>query len=207
MCFTVSMNVSAFKIAARFGVPVNGILHDGPGEVSGFSHPSLPVLNSGGLEMMRWGLVPHWVKNHDQAEQLRKKTLNARAETIRELPSFRDARPAVIPVNSFFEWHHNDDGTKTKYELLPAESDLFMLGGLWTEWIGPESGRAFHSFTIITVPANPLMAEILNSKLRMPLILNESSINLWLHDENQRLMVPCSSNLIIAEKCSVTLPL
>ena len=53
-----------------------------------------------------------------------------------------------------------------------------MLGGLWAEWIGPESGRAFHSFTIITVDANPLMAEIHNSKKRMPLIIAEQSIDL-----------------------------
>ncbi len=204
MCFTISMNVTAIKIAARFGVPVNGILHDGPGEVSGFSHPSLPVLNSGGLEMMHWGLIPHWVKSHDQAEQLRKKTLNARAETIYELPSFRDARPVIVPVNSFYEWHHNDDGTKTRFELLPANSDLFMLGGLWSEWIGPQSGKRFHSFTIITVPANPLMAEIHNSKQRMPLIIAESQLDSWLTSRDKdvihRLMAPCSEFLMSAQK-------
>jgi len=177
------MNLPALKVAARFGLPMNGIIHDGPGEISGFAHPPLPVLSAEGIEMMRWGLIPSWVKNHDQAADLRRKTLNARAETIHTLPSFRDARPAIIPVNSFFEWHHNENGTKTKYELLPTDSDLFMLGGLWAEWIGPESGKSFHSFTIITVPANPLMEEIHNSKKRMPLIIPENSLNQWLTNQ------------------------
>ncbi|HKJ60734.1 MAG TPA: SOS response-associated peptidase family protein, partial [Hyphomicrobiales bacterium] len=50
-----------------------------------------------------WGLIPHWVKEANGG----RKPINARAETIAKLPSFRSAyakRRCIIPVNNFFEW-------------------------------------------------------------------------------------------------------
>ena len=55
------------------------------------------------LESMRWGLVPHWAKD----EKISSKLINARAETVAEKPSFRDAfkkRRCLVFATGYYEW-------------------------------------------------------------------------------------------------------
>jgi putative SOS response-associated peptidase YedK len=55
------------------------------------------------LVLMRWGLIPHWAPD----EKIGYKMINARAETVREKPSYRDAyasRRLIVPVSGFYEW-------------------------------------------------------------------------------------------------------
>lgn len=46
-----------------------------------------PETHERSLDIVRWGLIPHWAKDASIASKL----INARAETIPEKPSFRDA--------------------------------------------------------------------------------------------------------------------
>ena len=68
------------------------------------SQPVAVVADAGtrAVEMMRWGLVPSWAK--DMA--IGNKLINARAETLVEKPSFRNAfqrRRCLILADGFFE--------------------------------------------------------------------------------------------------------
>ena len=80
--------------------------------LNGFAHPKLGVIASdkpNKLQEMEWGLIPFWVKNAEQAADIANKTLNAKAETIFQLPSFRAAivkRRCIIPLSGFYEWRH-----------------------------------------------------------------------------------------------------
>jgi putative SOS response-associated peptidase YedK len=56
---------------------------------------------------------------------------------------------------------------------------LNALMGLWDSSRGAD-GPALESCTIITMPPNPLMAEIHNAKQRMPTILQSADISAWL---------------------------
>src|SRR5690349_14829526 len=63
-------------------------------------HPEEPVRE---LSMMRWGLIPSWAKNPSVGASM----INARSETVREKPAFRDAlkyRRCLFPVDGFYEW-------------------------------------------------------------------------------------------------------
>lgn len=67
--------------------------------------PVVQVGQGGSLKpaMMRWGLVPRWAK----PGQFPGNTFNARAESVAEKPTFRDAfrrRRCLIPVAGFYEW-------------------------------------------------------------------------------------------------------
>ena len=55
------------------------------------------------ISQLKWGLVPSWAK----AAQASKGLINARAETLKEKPSFREAfksRRCIIPASGFYEW-------------------------------------------------------------------------------------------------------
>lgn len=63
------------------------------------------------LDMMRWGLVPHWAKDL----KIGFSTINARREEIDTKPAFRDAfkrRRCLVPVDNFYEWKKADGRAK-----------------------------------------------------------------------------------------------
>ena len=76
----------------------------------------------------------------------------------------------IFPAAGFYEWHVNDDGSKTPFYITMADQPMFGFAGLWDRSVSAE-GVALESCTIITMPPNALMAEIHNAKQRMPAIL------------------------------------
>jgi putative SOS response-associated peptidase YedK len=69
--------------------------------------PTIPVIvrHKGGNEcrLMHWGLIPHWANDPSISNRM----INARAETLTELPSFKplvDRRRCIIPAVGFYEW-------------------------------------------------------------------------------------------------------
>jgi putative SOS response-associated peptidase YedK len=57
----------------------------------------------GSLDPLRWGLIPYWCEDPKGG----RKPINAKCETVRTLPSFREAyrkRRCILPVDGFFEW-------------------------------------------------------------------------------------------------------
>lgn len=129
----------------------------------------------GRLQPMAWGLVPHWSRDGANSGRL----INARAETVLEKPSFRDAvrqRRCLVPADSFYEWRREAGGRKLPYRILPANGDLLFLAGLWDEWRQGDELR--RSFSIITTAPNREMATLHD---RMPLFFpNEAEQALWL---------------------------
>ena len=120
------------------------------------------------LELMRWGLVPHWAR--DKKAPL---MINARVESIESKPVFRDAlarKRCLVPADGFFEWKHAGKA-KTPMFVHPTEQRFVAFAGLWTR------AGDLRSFTIITGPANALVAPIHD---RMPVVLDRSAWAAWL---------------------------
>jgi putative SOS response-associated peptidase YedK len=90
-------------------------------------------------------------------------------------------RRCIVPVDCFFEWHAIK-GARAKQPFAVAMKDRspFGIAGLWENWRHPQSGEWIRTFTIITVPANELVAQIHD---RMPLILPEAAYERWLSSE------------------------
>ncbi len=136
----------------------------------------------------RWGLVPAWAKDPAIGNRM----INARAETVREKPSYRRAfikRRCLIAADGFFEWQKPKPGQKGKqpYWITLADKSPFAFAGLWEVWRSPEGespeGENIESCTIITCPANEFVAPI---HARMPVILPGDAHAQWLEaDPNQ----------------------
>ena len=69
--------------------------------------PNIPVIvrHKGGNEcrVMHWGLIPHWTDDPSIGNRM----INARAETLTELPSFKSLVTrcrCIIPADGFYEW-------------------------------------------------------------------------------------------------------
>lgn len=184
MCYYVQQKASAKKIAQTFNAEIKTDTAYKPHEiVSGFDFPLLPVLTVERPEVfsfMNWGLIPHWAKD----EEIRNKTLNARIETIDEVPSFRDVteQRCILPVTGFYEWKWLDGKgkRKEKYLIQINRQEVFGLAGLYSSWIEPEEEREIYSFTLLTTQANDIMAEIHNIKKRMPLMMSPELSKQWL---------------------------
>lgn len=189
MCYSYATNFNKAKLKDRLNleqVPQAGMHFF----VSAFNRPLLPVITAEhpkNVELMHWGLIPSWVKNSKQAQELSARAFNARGETLSEKPMFRQAyrqHRCLVPAAGFYEWREQD-GQKYPFFIRLAEDAVMLFGGLWEEWIDPDTGALLHSFSIVTCAANELLAYIHNGKLRMPLILDKEHEDLWLHGNEQ----------------------
>jgi putative SOS response-associated peptidase YedK len=140
--------------------------------------PNIPVIVRQGTgnecRLMRWGLIPSWVKDPTIGNQ----TINARAETLTELPSFKplvDRRRCIIPADGFYEWR-KEGRRKVPMWVHLKTKEPFGLAGLWDVWRKPD-GKRVESFTIITTDPNELVRPIHN---RMPVILRPEDEERWL---------------------------
>jgi hypothetical protein len=81
----------------------------------------------------RWGCIPHWAKDG----KIGFKCINARAETVATVPSFRGAhkfgRRCLVPASGFFEWEARPDG-KQPFCFTSPEGSLLAFAGLCDKW-------------------------------------------------------------------------
>ena len=131
------------------------------------------------LDLLRWGLVPFFAKGVPGAYS----TINARLETLETSASYRGpwkrGQRCLVPASGFYEWHVNADGSKQPYFIGVADQPVFGFAGLWDRSVAAD-GTVLESCTIITLPANPLLAEIHNVKQRMPAIVARVDRDAWL---------------------------
>lgn len=130
------------------------------------------------LDVLRWGLVPHWAKGVAGAAR----SINARAETVASLPTFRDAfarRRCLVPAEGFYEWRAGSTpkAPKQPFSIAPADGGLLAFAGLWESWRAPDSGEIVRSFAIVTTAAIPQLRPL---HPRMPVLLPRQAWPAWL---------------------------
>ena len=130
-----------------------------------------------GREMaeFRWGLVPFWAKDPSIGNRM----INARAETVAEKPSFRNAyrkRRCLILADGFYEWH-TEDGAKVPYFISLESGEPFAFAGLWEHWQSKDTGEALETATIVTTAANQYLSQLHH---RMPVVLEPDNADRWM---------------------------
>lgn len=125
MCGRFSLAVETQVIAERFDVPA-GTFEWHPRYNIAPTQPC-PVITSNDnvrrLSLMRWGVIPHWSKDKNF------QTVNARAETAKSKPSYRDSfrkRRCLVPADGFYEWKKGASG-KVPYRASLQSRKAFCL--------------------------------------------------------------------------------
>ena len=133
------------------------------------------------LDKFHWGLVPFWAKDTCIGSRL----INARAETVAEKPSFRNAfkkRRCLILADGFFEWTGTKGQKQPVFITLP-QGEPFAFAGLWENWRdAKEPGTIYQSCTIITTAASESLKDVHH---RMPAVLSPDIYDNWLDSANQ----------------------
>lgn len=152
--------------------------------INAFSFPECPIVTTEQeLQSFRWGLIPFWTKDEKQADEIKRMTLNARADTIFSKPSFRESirsKRCLVPSTGYFEWRHEGDRKMPYYIYLKDES-IFSMAGIYDTWLDKSTGEVVNTFSIITTEANELTGYIHNTKHRMPAILSQENEEKWLN--------------------------
>ena len=125
--------------------------------------------------MLRWGLVPFWAKDPSIGNRM----INARAETVAEKPSYRNAynhRRCLVLADGFYEWRR-EGNSKTPHFISLASGQPFALAGLWEQWTDKNSGESLQTMALITADANEFMTPLHH---RMPVVLEAGTATDWL---------------------------
>ncbi len=146
------------------------------------------------MGLLRWGLVPSWADDRSIGSRM----INARAETLRSKPAFKEAavsRRCLVPADGFYEWA-KEGGRKIPFWIHPPDGAPLSFAGLWERW-KRDGEEPVYSFTIITVDANDSIRHL---HPRMPAIIPEENRHLWLdgsgpHQDALNLLTPFAGEL------------
>ena len=215
MCAHYESTHDRVKLRQQFGVDVPSALARRdvwPGYLSTFvrRHPQADVGDAAvparEAQVGSFGLVPAWSRD----TKIARHTYNARSETVAEKPSFRDAwrraQHCIIPVDAFFEpdWR---SGKAVPTRIRAADGQPLGVAGLWSWWKNPATGEPLHSFTLLTINADPhpLMQQFHKpgEEKRMIVILPPDRYDDWLQagpKESGNFLQPYPAEALVAER-------
>ncbi len=126
------------------------------------------------LSRLRWGLIPAWAKDAKGPPMF-----NARADTITEKPSFREAfvrRRCIVPASGWYEWQQAGKA-KRPHLMMRKDGTPLAMAGIWESWTDKATGEVIESVAIVTTEANDLCAAVHD---RMPVLLDPADFPAWL---------------------------
>lgn len=130
--------------------------------------------------LVRWGLIPGWVKDTRNFPLL----INARSEEAATKASFRAAmrhRRALVPASGFYEWRKQANGRRGQpYWLRPRHGGLVAFAALVETYMEP-GGSEMDTGAILTTAAS---ADIAGIHERMPVVIEPAHFSRWLDCRN-----------------------
>jgi putative SOS response-associated peptidase YedK len=127
---------------------------------------------------MRWGFVPSGARDPSEGTRF----IHARAESIEQKPTFRDAffnRRGLVVVNTFNEGKEITPKKTEQYVVTLKERPATAIAVIWERWA--EQGKGvLETFAMVTAPPNALIATITD---RMPALIADDDWAKWLGEE------------------------
>lgn len=136
--------------------------------------------------MMRWGLIPDWA----EGDASKACTTHAPAEQLDRCKSFSGAwwrnQRCILPISGFYGWQLTSQHYLQPYFARLVNRSVFGVAGIWDRSVNKDEDDVIESCAIITVPPNPLLADVHNTSQRMPAILHRDEYDSWLHGSTAR---------------------
>lgn len=141
----------------------------------------VPVLrrHEGAVEgvMMRWGLVPR----EAEAIPVPNEQPGLPFEYVGQNPDTRApwlaSQRCIVPMAGFYTWQLTSEGYRQPYFVSLQDRAVFGVAAIWERSEGGEDD-VIEGFTIVTVPANPLVRLVGDGV--MPAILLRKDYATWL---------------------------
>ncbi|MFO0937945.1 MAG: SOS response-associated peptidase [Gemmataceae bacterium] len=148
-----------------------------------------------GIVNMVWGFVPRWSPDATSGPR----PMNARSETVRTSPAFRDSfrdRRCLVPADGFYEWEDTPDG-KQPWHFRRPDRAPFAFAGIWDVWKGAD--RPLYSAAILTTTPNDVVRPLHD---RMPVVIPRERYSTWLDpksnpEELQSILKPADPDFFI----------
>jgi putative SOS response-associated peptidase YedK len=124
---------------------------------------------------MRWGFVPANAADQNIGTQF----IHARAETIEEKPTYRDAffnRRGLVIVRTFNEGKEITPTKTEQHVITPRDGKPLAIAVIWERW----RKMPLESFAMVTTAANALIGTITD---RMPAVIAPEHWGRWLGEE------------------------
>lgn len=106
-----------------------------------------------------------------------------RSDSLRSDQDLRTAwlhgQRGIVPVAGFYLWQRAPAGHHQPHYVRLVNRGVFGIAALW-ERAETNDGEVMESCALITVAANPLLAEIDNIGAQMPAILRRKDYDAWL---------------------------
>jgi putative SOS response-associated peptidase YedK len=129
--------------------------------------------------MMRWGFVPPPATGN----VTRLGSAHVWRDGIEKSEDYGSAwlhgQRCIVPLAGFYAWQRTQIGFRQPFFVRLVSRPVFGVAALWDRSV-MDDDDVIESCALITVPANPLMAEIDNVRRQMPAILPHESYDSWL---------------------------
>lgn len=202
MCYHNTLKIPAKELIENYDAPFEDensfeiIFH-----ANAFTFPLWPIVSNQNnvkiIAFSHWGLIPSWAHDEEDANHIRLNNLNARSETVFEKASFKNSivhHRCLVPSTGYFEWQKKEN-KKFPYFISLKNEPIFSMAGILNTWINQNKEEVISTFAILTTQANNQLANIHNTKKRMPLILHRRDEEKWLsnnlsQNEIQQFSIP-----------------
>lgn len=171
----------------------------------------VPVLTNekpGELQYYLWSVIAKY--STTGKPDYKYNTFNAKIENLYSSSMWNkliEKQQCVFITKGFYEWQILEPGVKKPkkqiYFIKENGESLTFMAGLWDIWVNKTTGEIVPSCSMITHPANEMMAKIHNSSERMPAFIKQEDIKLWLDSdipvkEKMNLINPVQNEFLIA---------
>ena len=143
----------------------------------------VPVLrrHDGAVEgvMMRWGLVPAAAEAVPHSQEMPDLGFEWLGQTPDTRNPWLESQRCIVPMAGFYVWNLTVEKYRQPFFVSLVDRPVFGVAALWDRSEGSDDD-VVESFTIVTVPANPLVARIDKASGQMPAILRRKDYATWL---------------------------
>ena len=130
--------------------------------------------------MLRWGLIPDWA----EADASKACAVTASVAAAEHAPATRGAwelgRRCIVPMFGFYTWQRTWQGYRQPFFVRLVNRQVFGVAAVWDRTEAEDGDDVIEGCALLTVPSNPLLAELQGATIEMPAILDRRDYAVWL---------------------------